>query len=615
MRSTILILSLAGLSLVESLPSFRPELRESSEFTTTNASAIISRAIAAMGGQAAVEQIRGITLSSNAYRSQTLTQNYDLTRSDQSVAEAGSQTLSFNFPSNTALLGRTERSYRYGAYWIWSHPDLSPVINYTLVLRDGTKDGFACFNRGQNSFFAEDHLTEPGGYADTPLADYLVHQARQFALPWLLRELSSAAEDRLLRVHEVIEPATNLSFPAIEHTKLGLSLVFNGGTGLPYKVRSMERHSTLGEVSSDLLLSDWLPVILPGSPNRTVVFPHRLQTIYNHTSVLEDVPLSSVSFNPVFPPDYFAPSPAIDPTLRQPPREDPSYPLSEVHMFFEAGLWGGPLLANLTVRSYTPSPSLLPGVHVVQVVGPSLYADYAQLVVDLPSGALVVDAPPHRSSAVRDWVRHELGKEVRWVLPSHHHHDHAGGVPEFFTNTSFADTTLVVPSVATAFYARAAGSPARVLPYTQAIPFAHAEAGLLVRAHWRDEAAPHARDWAYVAVGPACPPPVSPGEGQGRGGVEAGEEAAVVIFVADVYSPGPGPRGAPARFDAGGVRALLDSAARDGVPRSALVVGAHGGGSEEDAGGPTARSLAEMAEEVGYAYPEGELEGWWAGGC
>jgi glyoxylase-like metal-dependent hydrolase (beta-lactamase superfamily II) len=64
-----------------------------------------------------------------------------------------------------------------------------------------------------------------------------------------------------------------------------------------------------------------------------------------------------------------------------------------------------------------------------------------QLEVELEDGVLVTDAPAHRSKAILEWVAETIGKPVKYIAPSHHHHDHAYGVGYFLA----AGATLVVP--------------------------------------------------------------------------------------------------------------------------------------------------------------------------
>ena len=86
--------------------------------------------------------------------------------------------------TDNGLLSRIDRSYIYDDDWIWTFADLQPAINYYLIVH-ANPHGFACFNEGQNSFFTRDPSVAIGN-ADSYLTDYLIHQAHQFALPWLL---------------------------------------------------------------------------------------------------------------------------------------------------------------------------------------------------------------------------------------------------------------------------------------------------------------------------------------------------------------------------------------------------------------------------------------------
>ena len=198
---------------------------------SSNATQTLQNVVNTMGG---IETLNNLTAYSyealTIYRSQTLTQSYGLTRSNQSVSAAGSQVMSFQ-ERNYTLLERIDRAYSFNDYWIWAWPTLLPNFNYSVVVRDGL-NGYACFNRGQNSSYADDH-TVALGYADSYLTDYLIHQAHQFALPWLIKQFV-AASPKSLNVHQIKDPFTGVALQAIDHPTLDLTLVINNN--LPYMI-------------------------------------------------------------------------------------------------------------------------------------------------------------------------------------------------------------------------------------------------------------------------------------------------------------------------------------------------------------------------------------------
>ncbi|EHK16190.1 uncharacterized protein TRIVIDRAFT_163307 [Trichoderma virens Gv29-8] len=513
---------------------------------STDASTLLESIIDSIGGSNALKSVHRLVYKAEGiYRSQTLTQNYNLYHSDQSVAETGSETLSFDLSSG--LRARIDRYYRYNDYWIWAQPGLEPSMNYSIVLKDGA-DGFACFTKGQNSFFVNDP-TQTLGYVDSYLADYLIHQAQQFALP---------------------------------------CLIVNATSHRPYKIRSLENHATYGKSTNDLLLSNYSTVSFDDNSRLKLQLPYRLQTIYNSTDVLEDVKLDSISVNPLIKAGFFDPVlPSKDTSSPQVPKQSALYPRSEVHEFFEAGLWGGPFESFFNT-SHVVVTHPIPNIPQIMAVYVG-YADYVQLVLNFTDGVLITDAAPHRSRILIQWVKETLNKSVTHIVPSHHHRDHAGGVPDYVE----AGAVLVVPEVAKRFYSDINNGSVSFATYNEKNPFVLKDANIQFRSLWRDEN-PHARDWSYGIATSACPE----------------KNEGVVAFVADVWSPDPddGGMGDAVRFDIGYARQWLDAAVGDGLPRDTVVVGAHGGNTTID-------KLESLITITGYEYPNLETKDWKTGGA
>jgi hypothetical protein len=457
-------------------------------------------------------------------------------------------------------------------------------MNYSIVLKDGD-DGFACFTRAQNSFFVNDP-TQTLGYTDPFLADYLISQAHQFALPWLLKQMVLASST--LQSFDMVEASTNNHFQVLQLPGSEISLIVNATSHIPYKVRLTEQHATFGLSTNDLLLSNYSTVSFGDNSSMSLQLPHRLQTVYNSTEVLEDVKLDSISINPTFETGFFDPISTSDSqSPPQAPQQSTSYPRSEVHEFFEAGLWGGPFESFFNTSDVVvtyPNPDL-PQIMAVYVG----YADYVQLVINFTDGVLITDAPPHRSRILLQWVSETLQKNVTHIVPSHHHRDHAGGVPDYVA----AGAVLVVPEVARTFYSAVNGGNVTFVTYNESTPFVLKDADIQFRSMWRDEN-PHARDWTYSIAASACP----------------GEDDGVVAFNADVWSPDPndGGMGDAVRFDAGYARQWLDTAVQDGLSRGTVVVGAHGGNTTTD-------KLESLIAITGYEYPALGTKDWKAGGA
>lgn len=456
---------------------------------------------------------------------------------------------------------RIDRVYQYADYWIWAFPDLSPAINYTMVSQTGA-DGYACFNRGQNSFFQPDPMI-PLGFADGILAEFLQHQSLQFAFPAILSFLRLYARNNTFS--EIQDVVTGIKSPGIFNSVLDLTIIFDKDTFLPYMIRSHENNKIFGSSTSDLVLSDYQPIQV--SNTTSVMIPRRFQTVYNSRDTLEDFLVESVELNPAFGEDFFEP----DGRFTKPehgPEKSAEYDHAEVHGFFETGLWSGVFDSE---KSYVNVTSPINGFDKVLSAYVD-YPDYVQMLVVYEAGVLITDAPAHRSKIIIEWIRQNLGKEVRWVVPSHHHHDHAYGVGDFLA----VGATLVVPEIALDYYSRVNGGNFSSITYNETTPFFLHDEEVQFRAFYHDDA-PHARDWTYAMAARSCP-----------------VDQEVILFNADVWSPGSD----ALRFDTGYARQWLDTTVADGMPRDSIVIGAHG-----DTKSGTTDRLSSLASIVGYQYP------------
>ena len=390
--------------------------------------------------------------------------------------------------SDGTLRSRIDRTYVYDDYWISAHPDLQPQINFTLVV-DATQNGSACFTQGQNSFYVEDP-TEALGCADPFLADYLINQARQFALPWLLSKLIT--DIGVVQLSEGDDAVAQNSYLELFHQELGLSILVYSSSDLPYAIRSKEKNVVFGDSASDLVFSDWELVSTSTATSTQVTsvrLPHRLQTVYNSVSVLEDIAVESIILNEVLQEDFFESGSATT-VLRQSQRLATSseYPRSEVLEFFEAGLWDGPFEGNVSqvVVGYP-----IPGMEQIMTIYIG-YPDYVQVMVEFENGLLITDAAPHRSKIILEWVEaNKGGKKITHVVPSHHHRDHVGSVADYLA----AGATLGIPEVAKDLY-NFTGTVSSMATYSEDSPFVMKDKTVEFRSFWK-KGNPHAEDWSF----------------------------------------------------------------------------------------------------------------------
>ena len=95
---------------------------------------------------------------------------------------------------------------------------------------------------------------------------------------------------------------------------------------------------------------------------------------------------------------------------------------------------------------------LADGVHKIQGVG------HATIVVEMSDHLIAVEGPLYdqRTAPVVQSIKDKFpNKPIRYVIPTHHHLDHAGGIRAFMATGA----TIVVPFAAKEFYRRVAIAP------------------------------------------------------------------------------------------------------------------------------------------------------------
>ena len=310
-------------------------------------------------------------------------------------------------------------------------------------------------------------------------------------------------------------------------------------------------------------------------------------TVNNDESLLEDFIVEEVIINPDFPKEYFdmhftpsADPSATAPTKRISPQDSQEYPLSEVHEFYETGLWSGPFTQQFNTSDVVIAP-VFPNGTTPQIMNLFVrYPDYVQLLIEFTDGLLITDAPAHRSTIILELLSSTdmfHGKPVKRVVPSHNHRDHAGGVGDYVA----ADATIIVPEIARDFYARINGGKVNFTTYTDNEPFRMSDGTVQFSSFWA-KGNPHAEDWSFGVASPACPR----------------DDSEFVMFLADVVSPG---QGQALRWDVGLARQFFTQAAEHTVPRGAVVVGAHG---SSEIGSGTQDGFSNVLDAAGFVYPE-----------
>jgi len=330
------------------------------------------------------------------------------------------------------------------------HLDHDHVTSYLSPLRyefEETVDGTSGFVNGRDTLFAP---PETKGMFTSRATAELQHTRLTSPLRVLRAALANPAsvkeeadielERRKLKVlafHEEQQPV--------------LRLLIDPDTFLPVAARVLEDHPPLGDTVVEARFSDYREV-------SGVKFPFHVRVTLDGTECHWEA-RTRISVN----------VPTADSTYAVPaafrPPELPSVPaladfgrrstqlllglkyLTQTFFYFDQS--GLPITLN----------ALAPGVQ--HVMGPS----HNMLLVEMKDSLLLVDAPlfyPERSEATLRAIKARYpGKPIRYVIASHFHSDHVGGIRHFAAE---GGVTVLAGAPAVPFYQRVFSNPHTVAP-------------------------------------------------------------------------------------------------------------------------------------------------------
>jgi glyoxylase-like metal-dependent hydrolase (beta-lactamase superfamily II) len=206
------------------------------------------------------------------------------------------------------------------------------------------------------------------------------------------------------------------SYPAVAYQ--GFIVAFDPQTGLPALTRTLDYDNVWGDVNYDTVYSDWRDM-------SGIKVAMRRETQLNGRRVAE-TQINELRFNPTMQASYFEPPEAV--------RGGAAKPATASNVPFQ---W---VIRRQFIGTYLDSESpsfdtraggalrlqeIAPGVQ--HVVGGSHNA----MIVEMRDHLVVFDAPVN--DAQSNWVINAArekypGKPIRYLVLTHHHMDHAGGV-------------------------------------------------------------------------------------------------------------------------------------------------------------------------------------------
>jgi glyoxylase-like metal-dependent hydrolase (beta-lactamase superfamily II) len=211
---------------------------------------------------------------------------------------------------------------------------------------------------------------------------------------------------------------------------------FDAKTHLPTQVDILEDDPLEGDSSYLLRYGDWRKV-------GAVMTPFDLRYELNG-KVLQEEQIKSVQHNVTFIADPFA----IPDAVRN--QKNDGAPIASQWILRRVA-------GNVSYAEFGRPPSiewnrLADGVHKIRGVG------HATVVVEMRDHLVLIEGPLYdaRTAPVVQSIKERFpDKPIRYVIPTHHHLDHAGGIRAFMATGA----TLIVPFSAKEFYSRVARAP------------------------------------------------------------------------------------------------------------------------------------------------------------
>jgi glyoxylase-like metal-dependent hydrolase (beta-lactamase superfamily II) len=305
--------------------------------------------------------------------------------------------------------------------------------------------------------------------------------------------------------------AGGASYPAVGY---GPFLVgFDPQSGLPARVRTLDYDNIWGDVAYDMALSDWRDFGgLKVAMNRKYEMNGRLVQEVQLTDFQANAPVDAAKFS--VPDELKADAP-------KPATGNVPYQWVIRRQFIGTYLDSENRSFDTRATSSLRLNEIAPGV--VHVVGGS----HNSLLVEMADHLIMVDAPVSDEQSL--WVVNAArqrfpGKPIRWLVLTHHHMDHAGGVRAIVAD----GTVLVVGAPAREHYRKVLAAPMSRNPDMKPVDFSQVPIVEVPESHVMSDS----RGRQVIAYAMQDNP-------HARGLLMVYVPDAKLGFVTDVWTPGP----------------------------------------------------------------------------
>ena len=390
--------------------------------------ALITRAIEAMGGMDALAAVRTLSVKGTA-------RQWD---PEQSMTPSGEMRFA-NEGTFTTLIDVSGRAARTD--WVRNFAYPAPrSFTFTEVVTPEAGYVAGIDSNGRNKQSQE---SNPPAHSMSGLR--LAASQRELTRGSLLLLLDMQKNpDRVAAT----SPATvkGIGYPAVNY-RAGdqtLTVMFDTVTGLPARIRTLDYDNIWGDVTYDLALSDWQ--VMDGIRVPT------LQRYELNGAVVMETRIAEVKVNPAMAADRFAIPDSFRATAARPATGDVAYQWvlrrQFIGVYLDSEQPGYDTRASQGLRLQ----ELAPGVH--HVVG----GTHNSLMVEMKDYVVIFDSPvsDRQSNWVLSTARAKyLRKPVKYLILTHHHMDHAGGLRAYAAE----GVTIVAGQGAAAHYRRVLAAP------------------------------------------------------------------------------------------------------------------------------------------------------------
>ena len=493
---------------------------------------LVERAVAALGGVAAMRALRTASIKGTVKHWEP----------EQSHVPGGEP----RFAAESSLdLTLDFANHHTRSDWVKNFAYPAPrTFKFTEVV---TPDAGYVVGVDSNGRNAQSRSANPPAHTMSGLRLTTAQREARRSSPLLLLEMHDNAA-RVSRVADVT--VSGRTYPAVSYAAGSSSFIvlFDAQSGLPARIRTLDFDNIWGDVDYDLVLGDWQ--LLGGV---RVATSQRYEL--NGRTVI-DAHWTQLVANPVVNPVGMSVPEHVRATAAKPATGNVPYQWVIRRQFIGTYLDSDNASFDTLATQGLRLHELAPGVQ--HVVGGSHNA----LVVDMRDHLIVFDAP------VSDWqsnwtiraAQARYGpKPIRYLVLTHHHMDHAGGLRAYMAQGA----TLVVGRGAAAHYRRILAAPARRNPDLGAYDFSRANIVEVAERHMmsdgRREVSAHLTENPHV-------------ESMLIGYVAD----ARIGFVTDIWSPGAAPL--PKQISTP-LAAVVNAVRRAGIS-PLLFAGGHGSTAE-----------------------------------